>query len=52
MTQPKKLSIQGDQKYLGLTLKVLQELLESHDVPDKTTWPERCKARRTRNQFH
>jgi len=36
MTRPIKLSIPGDPKYLGLVRKVLQELLDSHDVPDET----------------
>jgi anti-sigma regulatory factor (Ser/Thr protein kinase) len=36
MTQPIKLSIPGDPKYLGVIRKVLQELLDSHDVPDET----------------
>ena len=36
MTQPIKLSIPGDPKYLGLVRKVLQELLDSHDVPAST----------------
>ena len=37
MTQPIKLSIPGDPKYLGLIRKVLQELLNSHEVPDDTS---------------
>jgi anti-sigma regulatory factor (Ser/Thr protein kinase) len=36
MSQPIKLSVPSDPKYLGLIRKVLQELLESHDVPDDT----------------
>ena len=36
MTQPIKLSIPGNPKYLGLIRKVLQELLDSHDVSDET----------------
>ena len=36
MSQPIKLSIPSDPKYLGLIRKVLQELLESHEVPDDT----------------
>jgi anti-sigma regulatory factor (Ser/Thr protein kinase) len=36
MSQPIKLSIPSDPKYLGLIRKVLQELLNSHDVPDDT----------------
>ncbi len=36
MTQPIKLSIPGNPKYLGLIRKVLQELLDNHDVPDDT----------------
>jgi anti-sigma regulatory factor (Ser/Thr protein kinase) len=37
MTQPVKLSIPSDPKYLGLIRKVLQELLNNHDVPADTT---------------
>ncbi len=36
MTQPIKLSVPSDPKYLGLIRKVLQELLDSHDVPADT----------------
>ncbi|MBC8287749.1 MAG: ATP-binding protein [Nitrospinae bacterium] len=36
MSQPIKLSIPSDPKYLGLIRKVLQELLDSSDVPDDT----------------
>ncbi len=36
MSQPIKLSIPSDPKYLGLIRKVLQELLDSHDVPEDT----------------
>jgi len=36
MSQPIKLSIPSDPKYLGLIRKVLQELLDKHDVPDDT----------------
>lgn len=36
MSQPIKLSIPSDPKYLGLIRKVLRELLDSHDVPDDT----------------
>jgi anti-sigma regulatory factor (Ser/Thr protein kinase) len=39
MTQSKKLSILGDQKYLGLILKVLQELYEGPcDEPIEVTF--------------
>ena len=36
MSQPIKLSIPSDPKYLGLIRKVLQELLDGNDVPDDT----------------
>ena len=36
MVAPIKLSIPSDPKYLGLIRKVLQELLDSHDVPADT----------------
>jgi anti-sigma regulatory factor (Ser/Thr protein kinase) len=36
MAPPIKLSIPGDPKYLGLIRKVLQELLDSHEVPADT----------------
>ena len=36
MAPPIKLSVPSDPKYLGLIRKVLQELLDSHDVPADT----------------
>ena len=36
MSQPIKLSIPSNPKYLGLIRKVLQELLQYHEVPDET----------------
>mgnify|MGYP002630798350 FL=1 len=36
MSQPIKLSIPSDPKYLGLIRKVLQELLDYHEVPEET----------------
>ncbi len=36
MSQPIKLSIPSNPKYLGLIRKVLQELLEYHEVPEET----------------
>lgn len=36
MSQPIKLSTPSDPKYLGLIRKVLQDLLDSHDVPEDT----------------
>jgi anti-sigma regulatory factor (Ser/Thr protein kinase) len=36
MSQPIKLSIPSNPKYLGLIRKVLQELLNYHEVPDET----------------
>ena len=36
MSQPIKLFIPSNPKYLGLIRKVLQELLQYHEVPDET----------------
>ena len=37
MSQPIKLSIPSHPKYLGLIRKVLQELLDYHEVPEETS---------------
>ena len=36
MSQPIKLSIPSNPKYLGLIRKVLEELFQNHEVPDET----------------